>query len=352
MNILSFKFIPYNLEFKKPFTNSSFSITKRNGFIISIVDENNFVGYGEVAPLIGFSSETYKECEVALNKLNYSIIEKSSKNLEFDLITELQSISNLPSLHFGVEQAFISLLIKRKELPSLLNHDRVIDVNGVVALASKNEMLKNIDNLLASNFKTIKVKAGSGKFEDEIDLLNFISSRVDDSIKIRIDVNGNWNYQQAETAVNNLDKTKIELIEQPVSNINEIVMLSDFSPIPIAVDEAIKNNSDAKSIIEKSNISTIVLKPSILGGIIESIGLIRSAEKFNKKIIISSAFESVVGRSALVLLASLVAGNRAHGLNTATFLKTDLAIDDYKTSNGEVLFNHKNYPPKFDGLII
>ena len=350
MNIREFNFSPYSLKFKNPFVNSSFTLSERKGFIITIIDENNFVGYGEVAPLVGFSLETYEDCEIALNKLHYSIIEKTSSNLEFDLISELQSISNLPSLRFGVEQAFISLLIKRKELTSLLNHDKIVAVNGLVAIASKNRMLKNIDSLLAKNIKTIKVKAGIGKFEDEIDLINLITSRVDDSIKIRIDVNGNWNYQQTEIAVNNLDKTKIDFIEQPVGDINEIVMLSDFSPIPIAVDEAIKNCNDAKNIIKKSNISTIVLKPSILGGIIETIGLIKSAEKFNKRIIISSAFESAVGRSALVLLASLVNGNYAHGLGTASLLKSDLATDEYPIASGNILFNHKTYPPSFSGL--
>ncbi len=352
MIIQEFKFVPYSLKLKSPFKNSSFTITERKGFIISIIDENNFVAYGDVSPLPGFSIETYEECEVELNKLYYSIISKTAKNMDFDLISELQSISNLPSLRFGVEQAFISLLIKRKELTSLLNHDKVIAVNGIVPIASKSDMLKSIDDLLINNFKTIKIKVGVGKFEDEIDLLNLVSSRVDDSIKIRIDVNGNWNYQQAEIAVNNLDKDKIELIEQPVKDINEIVMLSDFSPIPIAVDELIKNSNDAKNIIEKSNISTVVLKPSILGGIIETISLIKSAENFRKKIIISSAFESVVGRSAIVLLASLVSNNIAHGLNTASLLENDLATDEYPILNGNIYFKQNNYPPAFNELKI
>ncbi len=352
MNVREFNFSPYSLKFKKPFVNSSFTISEKKGFIITIIDENNFIGYGEVAPLMGFSSETYDDCEVALNKLHYSIIAKASSNSEFDLMSELKSISNLPSLSFGIEQAFISLLIKRGELTSLLNQDKTVRVNGVVPIGNKNNMLRNIDSLLTNNYKTIKIKVGMSKFETELDLINVISSRVDNSIKIRLDVNGNWDYQQAEIAVKNIDKTKIELIEQPVSDINEIVMLSDFSPIPIAVDEIIKNENDAKMIIEKSNITTIVLKPSILGGIIGTIGLIKSAEKFGKKVIISSAFESVVGRSALTLLASLVIGNHAHGLDTASFFETDLARDEYQINNGSIFFNHKSYPPKFSDFVL
>ena len=352
MIIRDFKFSLFSLKFKKPIKNSSFTIKTRSGFIIKITDENNFIGYGEVSPLPGFSAETLDECEVVLNTLYYRIISKSANKEEFDLIEELHSISNLPSLLFGIEQAVISLLIQRKDLSSLLTNEKRISINGIVGIKSKDETFREIDNLLIKNFKTIKIKIGVNSVEDDVEFVKQVSNRIDDSIKIRLDVNGSWDYQQAEFAVNNLPQDKIELIEQPVYNIDELVMLSDFSHIPIAVDESINNTSEAKDIIERSNITTIVLKPSILGSIIQTISLIRSAENLGKKIIISSAFESVIGRSALVLLASFVKGNHAHGLNTAAYFSDDLAIDDYLVSKGEIYFNPKFYPPKFSGITV
>mgnify|MGYP000898931841 CR=1 FL=1 len=74
--------------------------------------------------------------------------------------------------------------------------------------------------------------------------------------------------------------------------------------------------------------------------------------KQDKKIIISSAFESVVGRSAVALLASLVKGEHAHGLSTASFIETDLANDIYTVNNGGLYFNHQTYPPSFDGIVL
>lgn len=352
MIIHDFKYSPFTLKLKEPLRNSSFTIESRTGFIIKIIDENNYIGYGEVSPLPGFSSETLDECEIALNKLYYGIISKSANKEEFDLINELHSISNLPSLLFGIEQAVISLLIKRKELSSLLTHEKKVAINGIVGIKSKEETFREIDNLLVKDIKTIKIKLGLNSVEDDCELIKQITNRIDDSIKIRLDINGNWNYQQAEFAVNSLPKEKIEFIEQPVKSIDELVMLSDFSPIPIAIDESINNIAEAKDIIERSNITTIVLKPSILGSIIQAITLIKSAENMGKKIIISSAFESVVGRSALVLLASFVKGNHAHGLNTASNFKDDLGSDDYLVSKGEMLFDPNNYPPKFKGINI
>jgi len=68
--------------------------------------------------------------------------------------------------------------------------------------------------------------------------------------------------------------------------------------------------------------------------------------------IISSAFESVVGRSALALITSFVRGNYAHGLNTAKYFAEDLATDDYLISKGEMLFIPNEYPPKFNGIAL
>lgn len=350
MIIREFKFLPYNLKLKRPFVNSNFTITSRNGIIVKITDENGFVGFGDVAPLPGFSVETLEKCEVELNRIYYSIIAKGAKDEPFNLSTELQSISYLPSLRFGIEQAIIALLAKRKEITTFLHKDTVIKVNGVVGVGPKEKIFKAIDNLLANDFKTIKIKVGSKNFKDDIELIETISKRIDDSIKLRIDVNGKWNFEDAESAVNNLDKSKIELIEQPLDNINELVMLSDLSPIPIAVDEIIKTGNDAKDLIEKSNIQHFVLKPSILGGVIETIGLIKSAETLNKKIIISSAFESVVGRSMIGLLASLITEDYAHGLNTASFFENDLDSDAYPVSKGKIEFKYENYPPDFYGI--
>ncbi len=352
MIIRDFNFSSFNLELKEPLRNATFTIASRAGFIIKITDENNFIGYGEVSPLQGFSAETLEECEVALNTLYYRIISKSANSEEFDLISELHTISNLPSLLFGIEQAVISLLIQRGELRSLLKREKNISVNGIVGIKSKEETFREVDDLLAEDFKTIKIKLGVNSVEDDVEFIKSITNRIDDSIKIRLDVNGNWNYKEAEFAVNNLPHGKVELLEQPVNNINELVMLSDFSRIPIAIDESIKTIAEAKDIIERSNIKTIILKPSILGSIIQTISLIKSAENLKKKIIISSAFESVVGRSALVLIASFVKGDHAHGLNTAIYLGEDLATDHYKIYKGEMLFNPTKYPPKFNGIVV
>jgi len=113
MIIQDFSFSSFDIKLKTPFINSSFVINSRKGFIIKITDENNFIGLGEANPLPGLSKETFEDIEIELNKLYYSIKNKALKKESFDISTELNGVAHLPSLLFGVEQAIISLLIKR-----------------------------------------------------------------------------------------------------------------------------------------------------------------------------------------------------------------------------------------------
>ena len=86
----------------------------------------------------------------------------------------------------------------------------------------------------------------------------------------------------------------------------------------------------------------------IYGGIISSLQLIKVAGKNNRNVIISSSFESAVGKSALVLLAASISHSFAHGLDTSEYFKQDICKDLFEVENGKIFCDIKNYPPQFD----
>ena len=85
-----------------------------------------------------------------------------------------------------------------------------------------------------------------------------------------------------------------------------------------------------------------------MGGITESIDLINLIETENRRVIISSAFESSIGRSALVFLSSLVKSNSTHGLAVSSYFSNDIAEDIYPIVSGKIFFDENMYPPKFN----
>jgi o-succinylbenzoate synthase len=351
MTIREFKYFPFSFNFKTPFQTSSRIISERNGFIISIIDELGNSAFGECSPLPGFSYENIDDTERILKGLRYQII-------GFSVEENLAAISNLlsefklvPSIVFGLEQSIVGLCIKRRknfiaESFGKINSD--IKVNAVIGFDRTDNILTKIEKKINNGYGTIKLKIGKNNFEDDFDLIKNVREKFGGSIKIRLDANGKWKSENVYDNLERLSSFNIQYIEEPYGDLDTLNNLSNTSPIPIAVDESVRSTDDAVKIINKGKIEFIVLKPMILGGVISSFMLIKEAEEKNKNVIISSSFESAVGRSVLVLLAAATNHSFAHGLDTSEYFERDICKNPYEIKNGKIDFDLENYPPNFD----
>ncbi len=339
MNKIELTYSPYKLNLTKPFETSKNIISERKGFLIQLRSSLGKVGIGDAAPLPELGSEKFEDDEAALKniklkfKLDLALIESNISQI-------LSPYEKLPALKHGIEQALINLICKEKKysLNELFNKTsrKEIKVNAVIGFLTPNESAKTASELISEGFQTIKVKVGRKLFDEDLKCLKEIRKAVGNKIKIRIDVNGKWKLSEA---VNNLEKLKsldLEYIEQPVKSLKDFIELSKMTSIPLAVDESIKNEKDAKNFILKKAASVLILKPMLLGGIIPTINIIRLAEENEIKVVISSSFESVIGRSMTIFAASIVKDEIAHGLATGIYFEKDLAADPYKVKNGKI----------------
>jgi len=179
-------------------------------------------------------------------------------------------------------------------------------------------------------------------------LIESIRKYYGHEINICLNINGVWDKQEAIERIKLLSPLKIQFIEEPCEHLETVVEISKKSPIPIAVGQSMNTTADVLNIIKSSNVEYINLKPTIISGILSSMKLIDEAEKKKKKIIISSSFESALGKSALIFLASLVSHKVAHDLDTSTQFNFNVSKDFYTVNNGKILFEPSTYPPKFD----
>ncbi len=342
MIIRKFESIPFTIKLKKPFKNSNMEVSKRQGFIIKITDDYGNIGYGEASPLPGLSTETFNSIIPIVKEIERKIIGSELNSNLFYLL------EGYPSVQFGVSQALHSIFILRGDFKSDINNNSTILVNGVVAMTSKKGAVNEAKKLFDDGFGTIKVKVGRDNIEDDIALVKSLYRSLGDDIKYRLDANGKWDVNKTLYIVEQLRDINIEYIEQPVKSFDELKELSEKSKTPIAVDESIRNTDDVKTLLTESYIKYFVIKPSLMGSITDTINLINMIEKENRNVIISSAFESSIGRSTLVFLAALVNKNTAHGLAVGSYLNNDLAEDPYPIINGKIKFDNNLYPPEFN----
>jgi len=259
------------------------------------------------------------------------------KNIE-DIINNL---NDLPSLMFGLEQLILSASPKEKF--SNINAKKSIKINAFLGIEKPEITLKKVEKLANLGYKTIKLKIGRTNFEDDFSLIKLLDNKFGKSLKIRLDNNGNWTLNEAVKNIEQLSKFNIEYIEQPVQNKNELLKLADISNLSIAADESLINYDHALDIANSDKINYLILKPSIRLGIFNSINLIELFKYSGKNVIISSAFETYIGRLTLLFIASLTSHNLAHGLNAevpgSNIIKSEIDFHKHEIDLSKVTFN-------------
>lgn len=344
MIIKEAKYFPFALQLKSPFVNSTSTFTERKGLILKLTDELGNVGYGECSPLPGFSEESLQEAESSLSE-TLAFLNQTEFETDFSIPSELSSVK------FAVEQALLSLAFQQNNkfwINKLGLVNRTISVNAVLGFDSFENILTKLQQKIELGFDTFKIKVGRENPYDDFALLEAIRNSFGCDVKLRLDANQKWSSDEAIEYLERFKDYGIEFAEEPCEFTCSTFRTVEESHIPIALDESIKSQQSAELYIKECKAEFLVIKPMITGGIFSTLKIIGAARQENKNVIISSAFESVVGKSALVMLASLSNHYYAHGLDTSGYFEKDLCDDPYGNNQAEFYFSPLSYPPKFN----
>jgi o-succinylbenzoate synthase len=344
MKKISFACSYYNLKLNKPFETSKGIISERKGFLIKLKSDTGKTGVGDAAPFPEFGSETYLEAENEIRNLKVNL-KIDLLDIEKSIVESLQPLIKFPALHNGFEQALISLISKENNLSInvILNESskKEINVNAVIGFLPPEESAKEAEKLIKLGYTTLKLKAGRDKFEDDLKCIKSVREAIGDKINLRIDVNGKWSLQEAIDNLKELIPFNLEYVEQPVNSFANFKGLKNKTNIPIAADESIKSLKNAVEFIQQKAAAVFILKPMMLGGIYPVLKIKDLAERNNIKVVITSSFESVVGRAMTIFAASTVKSDIAHGLATGNYFEKDLFKDPYPVNNGIISLETK-----------
>jgi o-succinylbenzoate synthase len=340
MNDLQLTYSPYTLVLNKPFITSKKEITERNGVIIKIVDAEGNEGVGDCCPFSEFGSETLQDAENALSDIKLTINIKEDE-IENSITENLKNFDKLPSLKHGLEQALLNLMCKVRKvtIDELLKLElkRKILVNAAIGFLSQDESVNEALNFVEEGFITIKLKVGRENFDDDLSVVKSVREALGEKIHIRIDPNGKWTLDEAVQNLKKLEQFNIEYVEQPLNESNGFAELSELSNVPIAPDESVRSIEDAKRFIDGGYVSFIILKPMLLGGLIPTLKIIRIAEENKITPVITSSFESAIGRTNAIIAAASVKSNVAHGLAANHYFKNDLVKDQFNVKSGKII---------------
>jgi o-succinylbenzoate synthase len=228
---------------------------------------------------------------------------------EFSPFLEYDDVESAPWLASAIEAA---------TTPKPKLYRTSVAVNGTIpALNDPMDLQRIVESF--PGVTTFKVKVGNNLAED-LARVNVIR-QLQPAAKIRIDVNGLWNVDQAEEFLTSVGE--IEYVEQPCTTVAELRELKSRTSVKIVGDEILRKAIDPFAIDLAGAIDYLMLKVQPLGGIKRAHAL---AEHHNLPVVVSSALESAVGINyGLTLAASFEELNFDCGLGTGSLLAADVA---------------------------
>ena len=214
-----------------------------------------------------------------------------------------------------------------------------VAVNGTIpALNDANQIKAIVESF--PGVKSFKVKVGNNLAEDLARINEIRQLRPD--TKIRIDVNGLWNVDQAEQFLTSAGE--IEYVEQPCATIEELRELKKRTSVKIVGDEILRKAGNPFDIDLTGAVDYLMLKVQPLGGIKRAHAI---AEHHKLPVVVSSALESAIGiKYGLELAASFNEMNFDCGLGTGSLLAKDVA--QLQIVDGKIEITE--FEPQLDGL--
>ena len=275
------------------------------------------VGFGEIAPLPWFGTETQAQA------LSFCL-QLPSQFSEHNVFTIMPT---LPACKFGFEVAIDNLSrdIHCAELAT--SQYSALLPAGKAALSAWSP-------LWAVGHRTFKWKIGVEPVAVELAWLSKLMKQLPLGAKLRLDANGGLDELAAHHWLDACDRLghRIEFIEQPLPphQFTDLVKLAHRYRTPIAIDESITTLEQLKTHYFRGWEGIYVIKAAILGS---PSRLKQFCMDYPIDIVISSVFETDIGRQALIdltveLETLLPEGpHRVMGLGTQQWMPND-GLDD------------------------
>lgn len=304
-----FDFRPYERRFKRSLSTHHGIWEVREGIILRLIDEEGQVGWGEIAPIPWFGSETLEQA--------LDFCQQLQKKISPELIYSIPN--NLPACQFGFESASESFLFS----------SQAINLPLCALLPAGEAALDAWKPLWNQGYRTFKWKISVYPIAEEIETFHHLTEALPVSAKLRLDANEGLNYKTAEVWLKLFDWAKptskaervnIEFLEQPISNrrFEEMLELNNYYSTPLALDESIANLLQLQACYLQGWRSIFVIKPCIIGS---PKRLRKLCRDYQLDLVFSSVFETPIGRkAALKMAAELSNNNRAVGFGVDNWL--------------------------------
>lgn len=296
---------PYRRRFRQPLETHHGQWSVREGLLVGL--EQSVIGWGEIAPLPWFGTETLAEAVSFCAQLPEALTQQ-----------DIFAIPDaLPCCQFGFGSAWEALV----ESPMITS---VPQMSGLLPAGER--ALSAWLTLWQKGFRTFKWKIGVKDIALDLELFQKLVSVLPEDARLRLDANGGLTQSQAQRWLDACDRTtKVEYLEQPLPPQSFDVMheLAQQYRTPLALDESVVTLQQLKQCDGRGWRGVMVVKP-VIAGYPQDLRAFLQSHAMDT--VFSSVFETEVGRGAALRLAQNCGTQRAAGFGVEDFLEADYGL--------------------------
>lgn len=327
MNIETIQVTKYRRKMTSVPGRSAGAAAVREGLILRVTDSAGTAGFGEAAPLPGYSPDDLSGAEACMGQLFSALPGRDAGDTPDDISRFVSEVvpSARPSVRFALETALFDLSARAAGLPLArwLNPGAPgrVPVNGLLDIhAGRSAATAEITG---RGYRAVKIKA-AGDARALADLLTRVRSALGDGIQIRLDANRAWSLDTAARVIRELDPFDLEYVEEPLRRYDarEYRLLKEQTGGAVALDESVSAPPGPERIAADGACDVFVLKPAVLGGLWRSFNLVALARRSGLDAVITTTMETETGTAAALHLAAAARLNRPAGLDTLRFFES------------------------------
>jgi len=274
----------------------------RDGFFMHL-RQGEREGWGEIAPLPGFSLETLDEAQAALMAWTHAWREG-----------EDPALPDVPSVAFGISCALAEL---DGSLPEAANYRAAPLCTG-----DPDELFALLSAMPGE--KVAKIKVGLYEAVRDGMVVNLLLEAIPD-LHLRLDANRAWTplrAQQFAKYVNPAYRDRIAFLEEPCKTRADSLAFARETGIAIAWDESLREDDFA--FVAEPGVSAVVIKPTLTGSLEKVRQQVSAAQAAGLTAVISSSIESSLGLTQLARIAAWLTPDTVPGLDTLNLMQAQL----------------------------
>jgi len=307
MKITKVECFPVSIPFTKPIIMSGGAVTRADSVVVKIHTDEGVVGVGETGDTsLWYMGESQDSILHNVSRVfaPHVLLGEDPFNIE-TIVARMDKAARANNHSKAVvDYALHDLMGKALGVPvyKLLGglSNPQIPLAFVMSSGTAEEVGAEGRALVEAGFRALKLKVGHNPPPGDAEMVAALREAVGGKIKIMIDANGGWRYDEALYVLQRVAKYDIACAEQPVPwwDFDGLARLRRKVEVPIFPDESAAELGHVLQLIEKEAADGFFLKVPKAGGILKARHWVNVAQAANLPVMCGCMVNSGLGSAA------------------------------------------------------